>query len=168
MTSRFGRATKAQSLLETVIGISFLVPIFVLLVDLTIIFSAVQANDAACRNVVRTVATGAPEDADNRAFAILSQKSHAPTGWLSDIVLAGPVTLSIKHKPPTHSAPDETAQFNPGGPIQGFAMASTKITIKTILVHLFCGEKELTFTSQQSCPISYIVPPTGRSKAVEE
>ncbi|MBX9570259.1 MAG: hypothetical protein K2X77_15275 [Candidatus Obscuribacterales bacterium] len=168
MTRFERRKRKAQSLLETVMGISFLVPIFLLLVDFTLVFAALQKNDSVCRNVVRTAASGAPEDANNRAQAILAQKSDSSTGWFSKISLAEPVALMITNKPNVQLDPESNEAFNPGGPIEGSAIASTQITIKPILLHLFHGERELTFKSQQSCPISYVMPESGRSNEVKE
>lgn len=162
------RTRKAQSLLETVMGVSFLLPIFLLLVDFTFVFAAVQTNDAVCRNVARTAASGAPEDANNRAMAILSQKSDSSGGCFGTIHLVEPVTLRITNKPSAQSDPDSTESFNPGGPLEGSAIASTQITIKPLVLHLLQGGRELTFKSQQSCPISYVMPESGRSNEVKE
>ena len=160
-----------QSMIETVMGIAFLVPILLLAVDFGIMLLAVQMNDATCRDAARAAASGAPSEADYRARAVvLATNRGAGDSLVSDISLLEPVRVDLQSQPKAQRDLETGESINPGGPLQGTAVAATEIGARTFLLHIFCGGKlPLKFRSEQVCPISYVVPPKriGQAPVIE-
>jgi len=67
------RSTKAVTLLEMVMGLIVLMPVLLMVMDLTVITLAVQINDNAAREAVRLAASGDPNQAQARALQVIAR-----------------------------------------------------------------------------------------------
>lgn len=149
-----------QSLIEVTIGIVVLVPVTLTLIDLSVALWGVQENDHTCMSAARAAASGAPEEATDRAQIVLDRADgRGPTAMVSNSVLACPVQVDITSKPETQRDPVTKEEVNPGGAVVGSVTVTSEVEVKPFLLHsFFTKAKSLKFTSQHSCPITYVVP----------
>ncbi len=151
---RFGKRRRGQSLVELCCGVMVLVPIVLVLFDLTVIVLGVQLNDSTCREAARVASLGDPTTCNIRAQAVINRANTSGSSMLSNFVL---VQCNS-----TVSAGDITAMQPYGGPISGTVSVITEVDIRPFVVHIvYQGTSPLKFRSSQSYPFTYVVPNTA-------
>lgn len=152
------KRTRGASFVELTVGIAFVVPVVLILLDLAIMLIAVEANDANCRQAARAAAGGNPDLAISRAETVVSgcRGNH---GMMTGSRLVYPVEVDVSSRPEPEQDIATGKQIFSGGPVQGRTTVSTEIEIRPILIHMFYGgHTPLTFKSTHSFPISYVMP----------
>lgn len=151
-----------QSLIEVTIGIAVLVPVTLILVDLSVVLWGVQANVLTCRSAARSAASGDPEAATERAQVVIDRvDGRGPATMVSNSVLALPVEVNVVSKPMPQRDPSTEKEVNPGGPVNGSVTVTTEVEIRPFLLHsFFAKSKALTFMAKQTCPITYVMSPS--------
>lgn len=154
------RRGSGQSLIELTAGFVVLVPVLLVLLDLSVIIYGVQLNDTACHNAAQAAAAGEPTEAHYRAQTIVNQVNSRTTGQLvSHFALDGTVECKIETAPVPYRDPMTGMTVNPGGVITGTATVVTTVEIRPFIVyHVYGGRLPLKFSSRQSIPIRYVVP----------
>ena len=131
-----------------------LVPIVLVLFDLTVIVLGVQLNDATCREAARMASIGDPTTSDARAKAVIARANKSGSSMLSNFVLLK-CDSSV-------TASDINAMKPYGGPVSGTVNVSTEVDIRPFVVHIvYQGTSPLKFQSAQTYPITYVVPNTA-------
>jgi hypothetical protein len=154
------RPATAQSLIEVTVGLVVLVPVLLVLLDLSIAFWAAQCNDTTCRNAAQAASAGSPIEATARAQNVLQDWNRGNKSKIvSAIDLAAPVAVQIQQSPQPQDDPRTGMQYNPGGPVSGNVSVTTRVEIRPFLIHLVAAGKPLCFSSTHSFPITYIQPP---------
>lgn len=152
------RSNDAQALLEVLFGIVCLVPVALVLLDLFVIFVAVQMNDNLCANAVRSAACGAPEYADKRARLVVGSEAQAP-GLIKGFRLVAPVSLDLKKEPARQSDDERFTGENEEEArlVCGSATITTEVEICPILVHrLYGNQPSFKFCSTKTSPITFV------------
>ncbi|CAN5609149.1 hypothetical protein BH11CYA1_BH11CYA1_40000 [soil metagenome] len=156
MTSARPRKSHAQSIIELCCGIMVLVPIVLVLFDLTVIVLAVQLNDSTCREAARVGSLGSPDATacQNRVLAVINRANKSGSSMLSNFKLvscANSVTAADLAKLSTY-----------GGPVNGTVSVITEVDVRPFVVHLiYAGGPALKFKSAQSYPFTFVVPNTA-------
>jgi len=159
MTSAISRWRKSgrrrgQSLVELCCGVMVLVPIVLVLFDLTVIVLGVQLNDSTCREAARVASLGDPTTCSIRAQAVINRANTSGSSMLSNFVLVQCAS--------TVTAADITAMQPYGGPISGTVSVITEVDIRPFVVHIvYQGTSPLKFRSAQTYPFTYVVPNTA-------
>jgi hypothetical protein len=149
-----------QSLIEVLVGITVLIPVALLMLDLTMIVWAVQSNDVLCRSAARAAANGNPAQATSRAQTVIDRARAGSLGrMISNFLLVSPVETKITGSPKSEIDVALEKQVNPGGPVSGSTTVTTEVEVKPFMVHMFYGKTSLRFRAQQTFPISYVMPP---------
>ncbi len=151
---RSQRRTFGVTILEMVMGLIVLIPVVLLLIDLTIIALAIQVNDNAAREADRLAASGDPSQALARAQQVLKRVNQNSSGYASNITLAK-LTFS-----PTDLVKQAAAFVPYGGVISGSVTVQTQVTVNPLII-AYVAKGPYIFQSSQTCPITYIVPNTA-------
>jgi hypothetical protein len=128
-----------------------LVPIILVLFDLSVIVLGVQLNDATCREAARVAALGDPSTCSTRAQAVINRANNQGSSMLSNFqMLSCNSTITAA----------QIASMQPfGGPLSGQVSVTTEVDIKPFVVHLvYTGSSPLHFQSVQIYPYTYTVP----------
>ena len=153
MTLSRPRKRLGQSIVELCAGIMVLVPIVLVLFDLTVIVLAVQLNDSTCREAARVGAIGDPDATacKNRVLAVINRANKGGSSMLSKFMMVS-CTNTV--------TPAQIAALSPyGGPVTGTVSVVTQVDVKPFVVHLiYAGGPALQFRSSQSYPFTYVVP----------
>jgi Flp pilus assembly protein TadG len=146
---------KGQSIVELAVGLIALIPIVLVVFDLAVIVIGVQLNDSTCREAARVAASGKPSDQAARAAAVVARANQRSAGMLSNfIVVAGYPQSTV-----TQAQADAPPYVPYGGALNGTVTVQTEVDIKPFVVQAaYSGKSPLTFRSQQSFPITYVVP----------
>lgn len=145
------RNFSGQSATELCMGLIVLVPIILVLFDLSVIVLGVQLNDATCREAARVAALGDPTTCSTRAQAVINRANNQGSSMLSNFQL---ITCNS-----SVSAADIAAMQPYGGPVSGTVSVTTRVDIKPFVVHLvYTGSSPLHFQSVQTYPFTYTVP----------
>jgi len=140
-----------QSATELCMGLIVLIPLILVLFDLSVIVLGVQLNDATCREAARVAALGDPTSCTTRAQAVINRANNQGSSMLSNFQL-----ISCNS---TVSAADIAALQPYGGPVSGEVKVTTKVDIRPFVVHLvYTGSSPLHFQSVQTYPFTYTVP----------
>jgi Flp pilus assembly protein TadG len=150
---------RGTSLIEVSLGLVVLIPVVLVLIDLSMTFLAVQANDAICRKAARTAASGDPARATIRAISVIQHENNSG-GSMRRFSLIGPVDVQITSQPFIRFDSNLDRAVNPGGPVNGTAKVTTEVEVKPLVVQLFFNSSTMRFQTHQTCPISYIQPAT--------
>lgn len=144
------RSTCGISTIELIAGLIVLIPVVLVLFDLSAIAIAVQANDSACREAARAAALGPPPEFNSRAQVILTKANQKSYGsMVSNFQM---VSLSSNAFP-------STIPKGFSGPITGTITVKTQVDIKPFIVQwAYAGQSPLQMRSIQTYPISYVVP----------
>ena len=149
------RKRKGQSIIELAVGLIALIPIVLVIFDLAVIVIAVQINDSTCREAARVAASGRPGDQTSRAQAVVNRANAKTTGMLSNFQLVGTPNSTV-----TQTTADALAPY--GGSLNGTVTVTTQVDVKPFVVQVvYNGGGPLTFRSQQTFPITYVVPNTS-------
>jgi len=149
------RKRKGQSIIELAVGLIALIPIVLVIFDLAVIVIAVQINDSTCREAARVAASGKPGDQNSRAQAVVNRANAKSTGMLSNFKLVGTPASTV-----TQANADALAPY--GGSLNGTVTVTTQVDVKPFVVQVvYNGTSPLTFRSQQTFPITYVVPNTS-------
>ena len=151
------RTRKGQSFVELAAMLMCLIPVLLVLFDVTIMAVGVQINDNVCREAARLASEGDPNLASSRVQAYLQRAGQNSKGLVSPVVMSVP---GITFDPP--SVPAQTAALAPyGGPVRGKVTVKTKVHINPYIVqHIYAGQG-LEFEAQKTFPITYVVPNTA-------
>lgn len=147
----------AQSSIELVIGLIFLVPLILAFVDLAAVVLAVQVNDSTCREAARVASIGDPRDWQLRANAVIARANQKGSSMLSNFQLDTPNCMC------TISA-WQVQQLEPpngyGGTLTGVVKVQTLVRVQPFCVKFFQfnGGNPLIFKSMQVYPITFVVP----------
>ncbi|MBU6453024.1 MAG: hypothetical protein KGS72_14665 [Cyanobacteria bacterium REEB67] len=145
------RRVNGQSAAELCAGLMLLVPIILVLFDLSVIVLGVQLNDATCREAARVAALGDPTNCSTRAQAVINRANKQGSSMLSNFQLIT-CTSSV-------TAADIAAMQPFGGPVSGTVSVTTRVDIRPFVVHLvYTGSSPLHFQSVQTYPFTYTVP----------
>lgn len=152
-TSKRKERRKGQSIVELAVGLIALIPIVLVVFDLAVIVIGVQINDSTCREAARVAASGAPSDQAKRAKAVVARANQRAAGMLSNFVL-------ITDPPQSTVTQAQADALKPyGGALNGTVTVQTEVDIKPFVVQAaYNGQSPLKFRSQQSFPITYVVP----------
>ncbi|HEY9679060.1 MAG TPA: TadE family protein [Drouetiella sp.] len=151
---RKSRRAKGQSIIELAVGLIALIPIVLVIFDLAVIVIAVQINDSTCREAARVAASGAPSEQTNRANAVIARANARAAGMLSNFQLKN-VNSTV-----TQAQADALKPY--GGALNGTVTVQTEVDVKPFVVQAaYGGGAPLKFRSQQSFPITYVVPNTA-------
>lgn len=155
------RKRRAQSLIEVTVGLVVVVPVLLVLFDLSVIFLAVQLNDKTCEDAARAAAAGDPKNAAMRAITVIDQaNSHNGGHLLCDVRMAEQPAVNITNQPQWHVDDETGNKTTPGGTVSGTATVTTEIDVRPFVVQIFyCAKSPLSFRSQHECPLSYVQPP---------
>jgi hypothetical protein len=147
------RKQKGQSIVELAVGLIALIPIVLVVFDLAVIVIGVQVNDSTCREAARVAASGAPKDQVARAAAVVARANQRAAGMLSNFVV-------VAGFPQSTVSQAQADLLNPyGGALNGTVTVQTEVDIKPFVVQAaYNGTSPLKFRSQQSFPITYVVP----------
>ncbi len=151
----------AQSLIEVTLGIVILVPIILLILDLSLILWGVQANALTCRNAVRAAASGDPVNAGQRAQSVVErQDGRSSSTLISNSVVVPPIEVKIINSPTAQPDAISGQLINPGGPIDGTISVTTSVEIKGFILQAFFSKQNpLRFSSRETFPITFVVRP---------
>jgi hypothetical protein len=151
---------RGQSLVEVTAGIAILLPVLLVLFDLSMIFLAVQANESICRNAARAAAGGDPSDASVRAQAIVDGANSRSRGPLIEhFRLILPIAVEVTDRPVSQEDPLTGNAANPGGPISGKTAVTTEVDVRPFVVYrLWGGKLPMKFRASHVFPISYTEP----------
>lgn len=153
LSGRRSTREKGQSIVELAIGLIALIPIVLVVFDLAVIVIGVQINDSTCREAARVAASGAPQDQANRAKAVVARANARAAGMLSNFKLITDPPLS------TVSQVQADALKPYGGALNGTVTVQTEVEVRPFVVQAaYNGQSPLKFRSQQSFPITYVVP----------
>ncbi|MBS2002343.1 MAG: TadE family protein [Candidatus Obscuribacterales bacterium] len=153
LSGRRGTREKGQSIVELAIGLIALIPIVLVVFDLAVIVIGVQINDSTCREAARVAASGAPQDQASRAKAVVARANARAAGMLSNFKLITDPPLS------TVSQAQADALKPYGGALNGTVTVQTEVEVRPFVVQAaYNGQSPLKFRSQQSFPITYVVP----------
>ncbi|CAN5483879.1 hypothetical protein BH10CYA1_BH10CYA1_23450 [soil metagenome] len=153
LSRRPNKRKKGQSIVELAVGLIALIPIILVVFDLAVIVIGVQINDSTCREAARVAASGSPQDQANRAKAVIARANQRSAGMLSNFRLVTDPPIS------TVTQAQATALAPYGGALNGTVTVQTEVDIKPFVVQAaYSGKSPLTFRSQQSFPITYVVP----------
>jgi hypothetical protein len=145
------RRISGQSATELCTGLIVLVPIVLVLFDLSVIVLGVQLNDATCREAARVAALGDPTSCATRAQAVVNRANNQGSSMLSNFQLLNCTS--------TVSAAQITAMQPYGGPVSGTVSCTTEVDIRPFVVYLvYTGSTPLHFQSVQTYPFTYTVP----------
>lgn len=155
------KKNKGQSLLELSIGLAALIPIMLVVFDLSVIVIAIQSNDSLCREAARNAAAGDPSTALARATAIVAQanlRTHQG-GMLANFQLVSPTpTVTFTSNQSTYS--QYAGQY--GGQVVGTVNVQTQVDVKPFVVqYAYGGMSPLQFRSSQTFPFTYVAPNTS-------
>jgi len=146
---------RGQSLVELLGGLIVLIPVLMLLVDLVVIFMAVQVNDTACRDAARAAANGRPIDYNGksatsfgRAQAVVNQLNKAG-GYI-----VGPTLLPLDDGVKTGPVNVQPPPSDFGGQYQGSYRVTTEITIN-LPASLPGLPSSIKLNSRQEFPITF-------------
>jgi Flp pilus assembly protein TadG len=149
------RKSKGQSIIELAVGLIALIPIVLVLFDLAVIVIAVQVNDSTCREAARVAASGRPADQPSRAQAVINRANAKTAGMLSNFTLVGTPATTV-----TQTQADLLIPY--GGSLNGTVTVTTEVDVKPFVVQVvYNGTSPLKFRSQQTFPITYVVPNTS-------
>jgi len=149
------RKRRGQSIIELAVGLIALIPIVLVIFDLAVIVIAVQINDSTCREAARVAASGKPSDQQSRAQAVVNRANAKTAGMLSNFQLIGTPTSTV-----TQATADALAPY--GGSLNGTVTVVTQVDVKPFVVQVvYNGSGPLQFRSQQTFPITYVVPNTS-------
>ncbi|MBI2812127.1 MAG: hypothetical protein HYX67_15030 [Candidatus Melainabacteria bacterium] len=152
-SKRRNEREKGQSIVELSVGLIALIPIVLVVFDLAVIVIGVQINDSTCREAARVAASGAPQDQANRAKAVISRANQRAAGMLSNFKLVTDPPVSTV----TQAQANNLAPY--GGALNGTVTVQTEVEIRPFVVQAaYNGKSPLIFRSQQSFPITYVVP----------
>jgi len=153
------RTNKAVTVIEMVVGLIVVIPLMLLLIDMTLITLAVQINDNAAREAVRMAAAGDPAQAQSRAVQVVKRINGNSSGFVSNITLA---SLTFN---PANLLATEATLIPYGGVVQGSVTVETSVKVTPLIVnYVYSGP--LIFKSSQSCPVTYNVPNTAGGQPV--
>lgn len=142
------RSISGIASVELVIGLIVLIPVILLLFDLSTIAIAVQMNDSTCREAARAAASAAPAQAPARAQAIASAAQQRSFGSMAS---------NFRVVAVTSTAPTLTSQYR--GPVSGTVTVQTEVDVRPFLVQwAYESRGPLQFRSLQSYPITYVIP----------
>ncbi len=145
------RKMKGQSAVELCAGLIVIVPIILVLFDLSVIVLGVQLNDSTCREAARVAALGDPTTCSTRAQAVINRANNQRSSMLSNFQLLN-CNSSV-------SAAQIAAMQPYGGPVSGTVSVTTEVDIRPCLVYIvYTGSTPLHFQSVQSYPFTYTVP----------
>ncbi len=156
MTLSRPRKRLGQSIVELCAGIMVLVPIVLVLFDLTVIVLAVQLNDSTCREAARVGSLGDPDATacQNRVLAVINRANKGGSSMLSNFTLVSCTN--------TVTAAQVAALSPYGGPVTGTVTVVTQVDVKPFVVHLiYAGGPAIVFRSSQSYPFTFVVPNTA-------
>lgn len=153
------RSAKAVTLLEMAMGLIVLLPVLLMVMDLTVITLAQQINDNAAREAVRLAASGDPSQAMVRAQQVLARINKGTSGYVSNI------TMTALTFAPANLLTSAAALVPYGGTITGSVTVKTQATVTPFVVqYVYPGP--YTFNSAQTCPVTYTVPNTAGGQTV--
>lgn len=153
MSELRGKRRKGQSIVELAVGLIALIPIVLVVFDLAVIVIGVQLNDSTCREAARVAASGQPIDQLQRAQAVIARANAKTGGMLSNF------TLVPGYPQSTVTQAQVIALGQYGGALNGSVTVQTEVQIKPFVVQAaYNGKSPLIFRSQQSFPITYVVP----------
>jgi hypothetical protein len=151
MKSRNG---KAQSIIELVVGLIFIVPILLFLVDIGTIIIGVNVNDNVCREAARAASIGPPSaitSGEPKRRAELVVAKHIANG-------------AVKMKPTvtvTEAFNSALPQAPFGGPIDGEVTIETQCDVHPpFLISTVVGPGGINFKARNTFPYTWIMPPT--------
>jgi hypothetical protein len=133
-----------------------IVPIVLVLFDLTVIVLAVQLNDSTCREAARVGAIGDPDATacKNRVLAVINRANKGGSSMLSNFSLVSCTN--------TVTSGDIAALKPYGGPVNGTVTVVTQVDVKPFVVHLiYAGGPAIVFRSSQAYPFTFVVPNTA-------
>jgi Flp pilus assembly protein TadG len=155
------RRKRGQSIVELAVGLMALIPIVLVVFDLAVIVIGVQINDSTCREAARVAASGNPNDALDRAKAVVARANQKASGMLSNFQLV-PQPNGVK----TNVTSNLPQLLQYGGPVQGTVQVETEVDIKPFVVQFaYNGQSPLKFRSRQSFPFTYVFPNTSTPTA---
>lgn len=153
------RFCHGSSLIELVLGLIALIPVVLVIFDLSVIAIAVQVNDSTCREAARAAATGNPLDAQTRAQTIINRANTNQSMLCSNFMLVSALS--------TVTPQDIAALGTFGGPVTGTVTVKTDVQVRPFIVqYAFTGKSPLHFQSQQSFPFTFQVPNTSTSSCL--
>jgi hypothetical protein len=145
------RSRRGQSAAELCGGLMLLIPIILVLFDLSVIVLGVQLNDSTCHEAARVASLGDPTNCSTRAQAVITRANKQGSSMLSNFQLIN-CTSSV-------TGADIAAMQPFGGPVSGTVAVTTQVDIRPFVVHLvYTGQTPLQFKSNQTYPITYTVP----------
>ena len=123
-----------------------MLPIILVLVDLAIITTAIQVNDAACRDAARVAAAGEPLpiNIENRAKQAIKQ-AYQSGGYITGPNLIEAKAIDIV-------APDATY----GGPYQGRVSVETEIVVRVPASIPGLTPETVKLHSKQEFPVTFV------------
>ena len=146
------RRNHGQSAVELCAGLIVIIPIILVLFDLSVIVLGVQVNDATCREAARVASIGDPTTCSTRAQAVVTRANNQGSSLLSNFQLISCTSSG--------SAATITAMVTFGGPVSGTVAVITQVSITPFVVQIVTGTSPMQFQSQQTYPFTYTVPNT--------
>jgi hypothetical protein len=145
------RRTSGQSLIEGLVGLFALLPVIIVLFDLTVIVLAVQINDSTCREAARVAASGDPANNQQRANAVI-QRANARLGN----IICNCKLISCTSTA-TSSYLATLKQF--GGPVNACVTVQTEISVRPFVFQwVYNSLTPMKLRSQQMFPFTYVMP----------
>lgn len=161
MTMPRHRKRVGQSIIELAVGLMALIPIVLVIFDLAVIVIGVQINDSTCREAARVAASGDPNQAYDRANAVVQRANARAAGMLSNFSLKKS-DVTFAPSAPNDPISQVTSLAPYGGPVQGTVSVRTTVQIRPFVVQFaYNGQSPLTFQSSQTFPFTYVVPNTA-------
>ena len=143
-------STKAQSLIEFVLATTVVIPILLLAIDSFLILSAMQLNDATCKEAARQASIGDPRWALARAQQIVDGTLNSGESRFSLHLVAAKTTVEKS----------QLEALSPyGGNAPGLINVTTEVEVKPLVLHWFLGEQaRLRFQTTSEIPSTYVFP----------
>jgi len=123
-----------------------MLPVILVLVDLAIITTAIQVNDATCRDAARVAAAGEPigTNIQDRAKQVIKE-AYQSGGYITGPTLVEAKGIGIV-------APDATY----GGPYQGRVSVETEIVVRVPASIPTLTPDKVTLHSKQEFPVTFV------------
>ncbi len=152
MNRRCSRRLSGQSLVELAAGVMVIIPVVLVLIDLTTIVLGVNMNNGICRDAARAASSGPPDKIQagqpkQRAEAVV-RKTAKPGGAVrvdNNVV----ITETVREPVPTQPF---------GGPVDGEVTVQTTVHIyPPFIVSAVVGSGGMDFTTSQTFPYTWVM-----------
>ena len=157
------RARRGQSFIELGVAMIVVVPILLLLIDLSIIAIAAGLNDAVCRDSARAAASGPPAGSSPEAGRIVNPSEEPYRRALAMVKRVYATTIPAKVRE-TLNIRESLVDVPPapqGGAVSGRVMVQTTIDVYPPFMVKAVTPTGIALSCSHEVPFTYVIPNTS-------